>query len=227
MTQYCFEVLDSYGTVKSRIPVPVGAVIGRPAEGWVPGVPIPTAAKSAGRSHAILEEVGGEPFLRDQSKVGTIVNGRVLHGETIALSDMDMIVFGSEFAGWRVRFRILPEDEITETDFDPLQHLAVSAFPREIRIGDKVVEDHLKGRLSFRLLNFLADNKGRTFPSEGLERVVWPDLAPGRPVESLSHYVKEINDLLRPYLGEAAIEHDSRGYRMKPRISRNSPDGKI
>jgi len=147
-----------------------------------------------------------------------MVNGRRLEHGATELSDRDQIIFGLPQNGWRVRFRI--KERYTE-EVDPLELLTVSDNPRQLRIGHLVIEENL-GRDAFHLLRFLAENKGRWYPTDGLVDLLWPDpdKSPVAANQALARSKKRVNDLLRPHLlGEDAIDSAPfRGYRMKPRL---------
>ena len=133
------------------------------------------------------------------------------------LSNRDVIVFGSEQTGWRVRFRIQGNEDTVEAD--SLELLSVSGNPREVRIGRVVIEEKL-GRDAFHLLEFLSENKGRWYPTGRLRDMLWsgPDGGPLAPASALAKCKRAINDLLWPHLGgqDAIVSAPHKGYRMKP-----------
>jgi len=104
---------------------------------------------------------------------------------------------------------------------DSLELLAISDAPRQVRIGRLVIEEQLGDR-AFRLLKFLANNKGQWYPVSHLASLLWPDpdTSPAQADQALSRYKRAINDLLRPHLGgQDAIESwPHRGYRIKSRL---------
>ena len=213
---YILEVLDEASRVVQEIPVSGHMTIGRGSAEFNPDVSIPDECTSASRQHAMLDLRGECPVLEDRSRLGTIVNGsRVEHGST-ELSDRDEIIFGSPLTGWRIRFRIRKGH--TE-EGDPLELLTVSENPRQVRIGQPTIEEHL-GRDAFQLLKFLAENKGRWYPLGGLIDLLWSgrDGGPLAPNQALARCKRAINDLLRPYLQgqDAIVAAPFKGYRMKP-----------
>ena len=106
---------------------------------------------------------------------------------------------------------------------DPLELLVVSKAPRLVRIGRLVVEEQL-GDQAFRLLKFLAENKGRWYQVPSLVSLLWPnpDSSPYQAEQALSRDKRRINDLLSPYLGdqEAIQSWPHKGYRMKARLDK-------
>ena len=163
-------------------------------------------------------------MLKDQSRFGTIVNGIRVEHATVELSHRDEIIFGSPQTGWRVRFCI---SEGVTVEADPLELLRVSGNPRQVSIGQYVVEENL-GRDAFRLLEFLSANKGRWYPTGRLADLLWsdPDGGPLAPAPALSKCKKSINDLLRPHMKpqdsiqpkgqDVIVSEPFKGYRMKP-----------
>ena len=131
------------------------------------------------------------------------------------------INFGQAEDGWRVRFREAQEPDRPTMPADPMEMLIISEAPRQIRVGQQVIEEHL-GDAAFRLLKFLADHKGNWYPTTYLIDLLWSDAeeAPLSAPAALSHRKKDINDLLGPSLrGQDAIESQPyRGYRMKSRL---------
>lgn len=93
--------------------------------------------------------------------------------------------------------------------------------PRQVRIGPDAIEENL-GRDPFRLLEFLAGNRGSWYPTDRLVVVLWPDpdTMPIAAKQALSKCKKRINDLLEPYLKmqDAIVSEKYRGYRMKPHL---------
>jgi DNA-binding winged helix-turn-helix (wHTH) protein len=223
MTEYFFDELDEVGQPGRPVPVADPAngpvTIGRIAGGSAPDVAVPPECRSVSREHAVIRLQGGRPVLADKSRFGTIVNGELIEGRAVELHHSDEIVFGLPADGWRVKFRV-PSDSYTKPQ-DPLESLAVSEAPRQIRINRLVVEERLGDR-AFRLLKFLADHRGNWYPVNYLIGVLWPDpdRRPLNPNESLSHYKREINDILSPHLdGQEAIRAAPyRGYQMKTRL---------
>ena len=214
------EVLGEASRVVQEIPVSGYTRIGRKSADFKADLLIPDECTSASRQHAVIDLRGNRPILEDKSRFGTIVNGiRLEHGAT-ELSDMDEIIFGLPGDGWHVRFRYVDQREVT-SPADPLELLAVSEHPRQIRMGQLVIEENL-GRDAFLLLKFLSENKGRWYATDRLVDFLWPDpdRAPIAAKQALARSKKRINDLLRPYLqGEDAIESwPHRGYRMKLRL---------
>jgi len=218
---FFFEVLDDSGRVVEAIPLTSGAVIGRAAPDSDPEIPIPMDCSSASRVHAQLEANEGGLVLTDRSRFGTIVNGKLVQAGSVELHHGDDLVFGLREDGWHVRLRSGTKSAIYTSPADALEMLAVKDHPREVRIGRLEVDEHLGDR-AFRLLKFLADNRGKWFPVSHLEGVLWPDpdKAPYQMNQALSRSKKAINDLLAPYLkGQDAIESAAyRGYRLKPRL---------
>ncbi len=144
---HVLEVLGEDGRVVREIRLSEYVTVGRTEE-FTPDVLIPDECTSTSRQHAVLDLRGSLPVLEDQSRFGTIVNGiRVEHG-SFELSNRDEIIFGSAQTGWRVRFRMREEGTV---EVDPLELLTVMGNPREVRIGQVVVEEHL-GRHAFHLL---------------------------------------------------------------------------
>jgi len=216
---HVLEVLGGGAHVVREIPVSGYIWIGRGSAEFKPDVLIPDECTSASRQHAALDLRGNRPVLEDHSRLGTIVNGRRLEHGTTDLSDRDEIIFGLPQNGWRVRFRI--REGYTEEP-DPLELLTVSQDPRQVRIGQLVVEETL-GRDAFHLLRFLAENRGRWYPTERLVDVLWPDpdKMPIAANQALARSKKRVNDLLRPYLRgqDAIVSAPFRGYRMKPGLN--------
>ena len=221
MADYCLDVLDEAGRVMREVPVTGRVMVGRGSSDFTPDVMIPGECRSASRQHAAIELLGELPTLTDQSRFGTIVNGRVVHHGSVALNAGDEIVFGLPGDGLHIRFHVVGEMGNTTSPADPFELITVSETPRQIRIGRLVVEEHLGDR-SFRLLKFLAGNKGRWYPTVDLGSLLWPDpdSSPYQANQALSRCKKQINDLLRPHLkGQDAIESwPHKGYRMKPRL---------
>ena len=178
---------------------------------------IPDECTSTSRQHAVLDLRGNRPILEDLSRFGTIVNGIRLERAATELSNRDEIIFGSPQDGWHVRFRI-QGNQITE-EADPLELLSVLGHPRQIRIGQLVIEENL-GRDAFHLLEFLSENKGGWYPTGGLVDLLWsgPDGGPLAPDQALARCKKAINDLLGPHLEgqDAIVSATFKGYRMKP-----------
>ena len=172
------------------------------------------------RQHAVLNLRGDRPVLEDQSRYGTVVNGRRVEPGGTELSDRDEILFGLPGDGWRVRFRYVDQKEVT-SPADPLELLAISENPRQVRVGQLVIEENL-GRDAFLLLQFLSEHRGGWYPTDRLVDLVWPD--PDRmPIAAkgaLSKSKKRVNDLLRLYLDgqDAIVAAPYRGYRMKERL---------
>ncbi len=218
--EYFLEVLDNAGQVVRKIPVAGQVKIGRGSPDFTPDVVIPGMCQSASRDHAVIKLGRDTPVLTDKSRFGTVVNGRRIVHSQVELHDGDEIDFGLETSCWRVRFRVAGYPGGT-VPADLLEVLTVSDIPRQVCIGQKIVEEHLGGR-AFHLLKFLTEHKGRWYPVSNLANILWPD--PDRsPITSdttLSHYKKAINDLLRPHLeGQDAIQsRPYSGYRMKPRL---------
>ena len=215
---YILEVLGEASRVVQEIPVSGYMKIGRGSEEFKPDVLIPPECTSASRQHAALDLRVNRPVLEDQSRYGTIVNGIQLdHGAT-ELSDRDEIVFGLSGNGWRVRFRYVDQKEVTSLA-DPLELLAISENPRQIRMGHFVIEENL-GRDAFVLLKFLSENKGMWYPTDRLVELLWPgpDGGPLEPAQALSRSKRRVNDLLGPYLRgqDAIVSAPFKGYRMKP-----------
>jgi len=213
---YVLEVLDEASRVVREIPVSGYMTIGRESTEFNPDVSIPDECTSASRQHAMLDLRGERPVLEDQSRLGTIVNGiRLEHGAT-ELSDRDEIIFGSPQTGWRVRFRKGGRD--TE-EVDALELLTVSENPRQVRSGQLVIEENL-GRDAYHLLKFLADNKGRWYPTSRLITLLFPDpdKMPIAANQALARNKKKVNDFLRPHLKgqDAIVAAPYKGYRMKP-----------
>lgn len=104
---------------------------------------------------------------------------------------------------------------------EPLESLTVSQIPRQVRIEERVIEEHLGDR-AFRLLHFLSENKGNWYPVAHLVSLLYPDpdSSPEQADQALSRYKRAINDLLRPHLGgEDAVESwPNRGYRIRPSL---------
>lgn len=218
--EYFLQVLDDDGNVVREIPVAGLVKIGRDSRDLTPDVVIPTGCPSVSRGvHAVIELGGDQPVLTDKSRLGTIVNGRRIEHASAELQHGDEVVFGLVESGWRVRLRVSGQEPPTHSP-DPLEMLVVSENPRKVRIGRRVVEEHLGG-FAFRLLKLFAENKGSWYRSSNLAKMLWPDpdKAPELPDTALSGYKKDINDLLRPYLkGQDAIQEMPYLYRMKPRL---------
>ena len=221
MAEYYFDVLDEEGRVLEEIPLNGLATIGRPSRDFNPDIEIPIQCRSASRQHATIKLQGGQPVLKDHSRLGTIVNRTLVERSSVPLNHGDEIVFGQPGDGWRVRFRGPTDAGRTTTPADPLELLVVSEAPRQIRIGRQVVEEHLGSR-AFVLLKYLSDHKGNWYPTKILIEKLWPDAdnSPLHANEALSRCKLEINKLIRPYIdGQNAIESwPHRGYRMKPRL---------
>ena len=217
---YILEVLGEASRVVQEIPVSGYLRIGRLSAEFKPDVSIPDECSSASRQHAVLDLRGDHPVLEDQSRYGTIVNGSRLNRGVMELSDMDEIVFGMPGDGWRVRFRYVDQHDVT-TPADPLELLAVSENPRQIRIGGDVIEENL-GRDAFLPLKFLSENKGRWYPTDHSVDLLWPDpdRMPIAAKQALAQAKRRVNDLLGPHLqGEDAIvSAPFKGYRMKPHL---------
>ena len=217
---YILEVLGEASRVVHEIPVSGYMRIGRGSEEFKPDVLIPPECTSASRKHGVLDLRGTKPVLEDRSRFGTLVNGSRVEQGVTELSDRDEIIFGLLGDGWRVRFRYVDQKEVT-SPADPFELLAISENPRQIRMGQLVIEENL-GRDAFHLLNFLAENKGRWYPTDRLVDLLWPDpdRIPLAAKGALAKSKKRVNDLLRPYWqGQDAIEsRPHRGYRMKLRL---------
>lgn len=220
---HCYlEVLDDVGRVVKVVKVAEEATIGRASEDQTPDIVVPPECQSASRRHAVLGFSEGRPVLTDSSRFGTIVNDHVILGQSVALEEGDLIVFGWRSDGWRVQVRFgKPPDTVLP---DPLEMLVVSPVPRQVKIGPRPVDEHLGDR-AFRLLQILAANKGQWFPIGHLVEMLWPipEDAPAMPNQALSKYKKAINDLLWSHLDEQdAIEmRPYQGYRMKVRLEPN------
>ncbi len=218
---YILEALGDASQGPQEIPVSGHMRIGRLSAEFRPDVSIPDECTSASRQHAVLDLRGESPVLEDQSRYGTIVNGiRLDHGAT-ELSDRDEIIFGMPGDGWRVRFRYVDQQGVTKLP-DLLEMLVISDNPRQVRIGQNVIEENL-GRDAFLLLKYLSENKGKWYPKRCLEDLLWSDDPDGGPIASdqaLSRCKKRVNDVLKPYLqDEDAIDSaPHRGYRMKLRL---------
>ena len=222
---FVLEILGESGQKVQEILVSGFLKIGRGSNDFKPNVLIPPECGSASRDHAGLDLRGPHPVLEDRSRYGTIVNG-VLHvHESMELSDGDEIIFGGFEDGWRVRFRILDQQEVTKFP-DPLEMLVVSDNPRLVLIGTNPVEEKL-GRDAFNLVKFLSENRGRWYPTDRLVDLLWPDpeRMPIAPNQALARGKKKVNDLLKPHLGgqDAITAWPHRGYCMKPRLD---PPGK-
>ncbi|MBI4332350.1 MAG: FHA domain-containing protein [Chloroflexi bacterium] len=217
--EYFLQALDDIGQVVRELPLAGVVTIGRGSPDFAPDVVIPGECQSASRQHAVIELGGDRPVLTDNSRLGTIVNGRRIEHTSVELHHGDEVVFGLEASGWRVRFRVAGH-QVTYPP-DPLEMLTVSETPRKVYIGQLAVEEHLGGR-AFHLLKFLAEHKGGWYPLSNLASVLWPDpdRSPYSAETALSHYKKAINDLLRPHLqGQDALQaRPYSGYRMKPRL---------
>jgi DNA-binding winged helix-turn-helix (wHTH) protein len=215
------DVLGESGAVVQEIPVARPVRVGRASPDSTQDIVIPAEHRSASRQHAVIEPRHGQIVLTDQSRLGTVVNGRLVHCGSIDLHHGDEVVFGLPQDGWRVRFRAVGSPDKYTSPADPLEMLTVSETPRQVRIGRLVVEEHLGGP-AFRLLKFLADHKGNWYPVAHLEGLLWPDpdSSPYQTQQSLSRAKKAINDLLRQHLkGQDTIESwPRRGYRMKSRL---------
>jgi hypothetical protein len=215
------EVLDESGRKKREIAVPGQITLGRGLDDFTPDVVIPPECLSTSRQHARVELRADLALLVDTSKFGTIVNGQLIERGSVELHDGDEIIFGLPADGWRVRFRAASGTGDVTRRLDPLEALAVWENPRRILIGRHLVEEHLGDR-AFRLLKFLADNKGNWYPLPRLTELLWPDAdtSPSQADQALSRFKKAINDLLRPYLkGQDAIESwPHKGYCLKLRI---------
>lgn len=217
---YILEVLGETFQVVQEIPVSGYMRIGRGSADFKPDVLIPDECTSASRQHAMLDLRGERPILEDQSRYGTLVNGRRVERGVTELSDRDEIIFGLPSDGWRVKFRYVDQKEVT-TPADPMELLAISENPRQIRMGQLVIEENL-GRDAFLLLKFLSKNKGRWYPLDRLVDLLWldPDRMPIAAKGTLSKSKKRVNDLLRPYLDgqDAIVAAPYRGYHMKARL---------
>jgi class 3 adenylate cyclase len=216
--EYFLEVLAEGDRHASDVAVSGYVKIGRGSPDFRPDVMIPQESASASRRHAELDLQGRRPILKDRSAFGTIVNGRRLEHDQIELSSGDEIIFGLPHNGWRVRFRVKSP---TTTEIDPLELLSISDNPRQIRIGQLVIEENL-GRAAFNLLRFLSEHKGSWYTTDGLIDLLWtdPDKMPVATDQALARNKKRINDLLKPYLRgqDAVISAPFRGYRMKPML---------
>ena len=223
-TTYVFDVLDEEGRAVREIPMTGPATIGRGSPAFIPDVVIPPECHSTSRQHATIDVQGHRVVLADTSKFGTIVNGTVINRGSVELHNGDAIVFGLSGDGWRIRFRISGSFPDITRQLDPLESLTVRDSPRQILVGRLEVEEHLGDR-AFRLLTFLADKRGKWYPLQHLQELLWPDAdaSPVQEDQALSRFKKLINDLLRPHLkGQDAIESwPHRGYRMKPRLDDN------
>ncbi len=223
--QHYIDVLDASGAAVQEIPVPGPVTVGRASPGSSPNVVIPPQCRSASRLHAVIEPRGEQVVLTDQSRFGCLINGKLVHRRSIQLHHGDDLVFGLAQDGWHVRYRTVGSPEDATTPEDPLELLAVSETPRQVRIGRLVVQEHLGDR-AFRLLRFLADHKGDWYPVAHLEALLWPnpDTSPYQAHQALSRSKRAINDLLRPYLkGQDAVESwPHRGYRMRPTLGGSS-----
>ncbi|GEM_PF-1881983 len=221
--RYLLEVLDDASKVVPVIPVDGQVKIGLGSRDRTPDVVIPPACQSASRDHAVIKLGGDIPVLTDNSKFGTVVNGRRIVNSSVDLHDGDEIDFGLDADCWRVRFRVA--DYTSNFDgtitADPLELLSVSDNPWKISIGRSPISEHLGG-YAFHLLKFLADHKGSWYPKEKLARALWPDPdhAPYLVDTTLSDCKKEINDLLKPHLKgqDAILSRPDSSYRMKPRL---------
>lgn len=217
---YILEVLDETGLVVQEIPVSGYMRIGRGSAGCKPDVLIPDKCTSASRQHASLDFREDCPVLEDRSTYGTIVNGSRINRGVMELTDRDEITFGMPGDGWRVRLRCVDQRNVT-TPADPLELLTVSENPRQVRIGRDVIEENL-GRDAFLLLKFLAENKGKWYPTDHSVDLLWPvpDRMPIAAKQALAQAKKRVNDLLGPHLqGEDAIvSAPFKGYRMKPHL---------
>ena len=100
--QIYLEVLDDVGHSVKVVTVTEEATIGRASEDQTPDIVVPAECQSASRRHAVLGFSEGRPVLTDSSRYGTIVNDQVILGQSVALDDSDLIVFGSRNDGWRV-----------------------------------------------------------------------------------------------------------------------------
>ena len=101
---------------------------------------------------------------------------------------------------------------------DPLDLLVVSDYPRQVRIGQYIIDENL-GRDAFLLLHFLSENKGKWYPTDRLVVVLWPDpdKMPIAAKQALAKCKKRINDVLRPYLQgqDPIVSKAYRGYQLK------------
>ena len=219
---FFLEVLDEVDRVVREIPLAGHVTVGRGGLDFTPGVAIPSECQSASRQHAEIDLRGERPVLSDHSRYGTIVEGRLVQNASVPLRHGDDIVFGLAETGWHVRFRVAAAQGRETSPADPLELLVVSEAPRQVRIGRLVVEEQL-GDQAFRLLKFLATNKGRWYPVHSLVSLLWPDPdnSPLQANQALARDKRRINDLLGPYLGgqEAVESWPHRGYRMKPRLN--------
>lgn len=139
---YILEVVGEASRVVQEIPVSGYLRIGRRTAESNPDVSIPDEWASASRQHAVLDLRGEQPLLEDLSRYGTTVNGTRIEDGWVELSDKDEIVFGLPGDGWCVRFRCVDQRDVT-TSADLLDLLAISENPRQIRMGQIVVEENL------------------------------------------------------------------------------------
>jgi hypothetical protein len=220
---YFLEVLDEVDRAVREIPLAGHVTVGRGGPDFKPVVSIPGECQSASRQHADIDLRGERPVLTDHSRFGTIVKGRLLQNTSLPLHHGDDIVFGLAETGWHVRFRVTAAPGTETSPADPLELLVVSEAPRQVRIGRLVVEEQL-GHQAFRLLKFLAENKGRWYPVHYLVDYLWPDPddSPLQANQALARAKRDINVLLGPYLGgqEAIQSWVHRGYRMKPSLDK-------
>jgi hypothetical protein len=220
---YFLEVLDEVDRVVREIPLAGHVTVGRGGPDFTPDVSIPGECQSASRQHADIELRGERPVLADHSRFGTIVKSRLVQNASLPLHHGDDIVFGLAETGWHVRFRVADATGKETSPADPLELLVISEAPRQVRIGRLVVEEQL-GDQAFRLLKFLAENKGRWYPIAYLASLLWPDpdTSPLQADQAMSRDKRRINILLSPYLGgqEAIESRPYRGYRMKPGLDK-------
>jgi hypothetical protein len=219
---YFLEVLDEVDRAVREISLAGRVTVGRGGPDFTLDVTIPGECQSASRQHADIDLRGERPVLSDHSRYGTLVRGQLVHNASVPLRHGDDIVFGLAETGWHVRFRVAAAGRET-SPADPLELLVVSEAPRQVRLGRLVVEEQL-GDQAFRLLKFLAVNKGRWYPVPYLVELLWPDpdTMPLQANQALARDKRRINDLLSPYLGgqEAIEAWPHRGYRMKPRLDK-------
>jgi len=217
---YILEVLGGASQGPKEIPVFGAVKIGRRSADLKVDVSIPDECVSASRQHAVMDLRGERPTLEDQSRYGTIVNGKRLGHGLMELSDGDEIIFGMPGDGWRVRFRYANDRDKTKPA-DPLELLTVSEKPRLVSMGPHIIEENL-GRDAFLLLKILSENKGRWYTTDHLVDLVWqdPDRMPIAAKGALSKAKRKVNDLLRPHLygQEAITKVPYKGYQMKPRL---------
>lgn len=92
--QYYFDVVGE-PTTAIELPLGAGAVkVGRPSPESIPDIPIHGGCRSASRQHAVVESQKGSVTLTDQSRFGTVVNGKVVKGHSVELRHGDDIIFG-------------------------------------------------------------------------------------------------------------------------------------